>query len=65
MATCTTTSNCRHDGDPRRSSRWPVDAEDEVGVGLSADAIDDLDEDPGMIDSWGSRDSLTCLANWG
>jgi len=65
MATCTTSSNCRRTEELFRSSRRAACVEDEAGVGLRSGAADRVEDESELIDFWGSRDSLTCLANWG
>jgi len=65
MAMLMIASSTRRTGEPRRPSHPPASNENELAA--DAGSIDPgyVEDDEEIIDFWGSRDSLSLLANWG
>ena len=65
MAMLMIASTTRRTGDPRRSSQRSATTEHEPAADSGSTDPGHVEHDEEIIDFWGSRDSLSLLANWG
>lgn len=65
MATSTMLTTGRRSDGRQTFSRPRADACDASTFGLAPTTDEPVEDDYELVDFWGSRDSLSCLAAWG